>query len=153
MRSAQPSAMVPQKVILFQVMMYSTVMNALEETSVTSRSAFFVSRKNTRLKGHVMQWLYSHSLISCSQLCTSKTWCTSANFKKASKKEGKGTCELNKHESSVMEDEGNFQSLQGVTFSLHLKVCFWRLILGKFNAHLEENLYCNTLHTFEIVNM
>lgn len=136
-RSELSSTVVPRKVmqadtvyffiILFQVMMNLDVLNALEETSVTSRSAFFVSRKNTRLKGHVVKWFYSPSLISCSQLCARKSWCTSTNFKEASKKHGKGTCQLNRHESSVMDEEGKLESLQGVTFSLHLKVCFWRL--------------------------
>ena len=111
--------------ILFQVMMNSAVLNALQETSaVTWRSAFFTSRKNTRLKGHVVKWVYSPSLMSCSQLCARNLWCTSTNFKEASKMDGKGTCELNKHERLVMNEEGKFQRQQGVIFSLHLKVGF-----------------------------
>ena len=115
--------------ILFQVMMNSTVLNALleEASAVTSRSAFFKSRKNTRLKGHVVKWVYSPSLMSCSQLCARNSWCYSTNFKEASKKDGRVTCELNKHERSVINEEGKFQRQQGVTFSLHLKVGLKRL--------------------------
>ena len=110
--------------ILFQVMVNSTVLNALLEgtSAVTSRLAFFTSRENTRLKGYLVKWVYSPSLISCSQLCTRNPWCTSKNFKEAPKKDGRGTCELNKHERSVMNEVGKFQRQQGVTFSLHLKV-------------------------------
>ena len=112
--------------ILFQAIMNTAVMNTVEEPSVTStsRSAFFVSHKNTRLVGHVIKWFYSPSLLSCSQLCLSKTWCTSINFKMTSKKDGKGTCELNKHEWPLIDEHGILQSQQGVTFSLLLKVSF-----------------------------
>ncbi|XP_078381344.1 coagulation factor V-like [Oculina patagonica] len=133
--------MVPQKVmqadkvyffiILLQLVINSAVLNALEETSVTSRSAFFAARKNTRLKGYVVKWFYSPSVISCSQVCAKKSWCTSTNFKEASRKNGKGTCELNRHGSSVMDEEGKLESLQGVTFSLHIKGC---LVTGCTNG-------------------
>ena len=39
----------------------------------------------------------------------------------SSKKDGKGTCELNKHDISLNE-ASNFHDQQGVTFSMLLKV-------------------------------
>ncbi|XP_078380600.1 retinoschisin-like isoform X2 [Oculina patagonica] len=122
-------AMQAEKILfftLFQVMINSTVLKALEEPSMTpnSRSAFFVSRKNTRLVGHVIKWLKASSLTSCSQLCVSKSWCTSTNFITYFNKDGKGTCELNKHDSKPLIDEfEKLQNQQGVTFSLLLKGC------------------------------
>lgn len=115
--------------ILLQVMMDSKVLNALdlEEPTVSSnsRSAFFETRKNTRLVGHVVKWVEVNSLMSCSQLCASKAWCTSTNFVAHSNNDCKGACELNKHDPTTMTDEfGKLQTQPGVTFSLLLKVCF-----------------------------
>lgn len=117
--------------ILLQVMMNLTVLNALvlEEPSVSSnsRSAFFESRENTRLVGHVVKWVKVNGLMSCSQLCVSNPWCTSTNFMAHSNNDGKGSCELNKHDPMLLTNEfGKLQTQQGVTFSLLLKVCFWR---------------------------
>ena len=47
-------------------------------------------------------------------------WCTSTNYKMLAKK---GTCELNKHDISLInENILNFHDQQGVTFSTLLKV-------------------------------
>ena len=112
--------------ILFQEIMNTAVQKTVQESSVisTSRSALFDSRGNTRLTGHAIKWFYSPSLLSCSQLCLSKTWCTSVNFKVSSKKDGRGTCELNKHDWPLVNEYKILQSQQGVTFSLILKVSF-----------------------------
>ena len=50
-------------------------------------------------------------------------WCTSTNYKMSSKKDGKGTCELNKHDISLIDDENAyFHDQQGVTFSMLLVI-------------------------------
>ena len=41
-----------------------------------------------------------------------------------SKKNGKGTCELNKHDIFVIDENTNFHDQQGVTFSMVLKVIY-----------------------------
>ena len=113
--------------ILFQEIMNKADLNTVEKPSVpsTSRSAtFFVSRKNTRLTGHAIKWFYSPSLLSCGQLCLSKTWCTSINFKMSSKEDAKGACELNKHNWPLINEYGILQSQHGVVFSLLLRVSF-----------------------------
>ena len=117
-----------EKVLLFillQEIMNATDLNTAEE----SRSAVFVSRKNTRLVGHAIKLFYSPSLLSCSQLCLSKTWCASINFDMSSKTDaGKGTCELNKHNWPLIDEYGILQSQHGVIFALLLKVrvgCFF----------------------------
>ena len=129
---------------LFHVLINSAVLNyALEEPSVisNSRSSFFDSRKNTRLMGHVIERLEASSLISCSQLCVSKSWCTSTNFRTHPNKNGKGACEMNKHDSmAVIDEDENLQNQQGVTFCLLLKVYFWQPpvleFLNGFNFYL-----------------
>jgi len=40
----------------------------------------------------------------------------------SSKKNGKGTCELNKHDISLIDDNTNFDDQLGVIFSILLKV-------------------------------
>lgn len=120
--------------ILLQEIMSATGVNAVEEPSVTStsRSSVFVSRRNTRLVGHAIKWVYSPSLLSCSQLCLSKTWCASINFKMSSKKDtGKGTCELNKHNWPLIDEYGILQSQHGVIFALLLKVSSGCYFLNK----------------------
>ena len=120
--------------ILLQEIMSATDVNAVEEPSVTStsRSAVFVSRRNTRLVGHAIKWFYSPSLLSCSQLCLSKTWCASINFKMSSKKDAaKGTCELNKHNWPLCDEYGILQSQYGVIFALLLRVSSGCYFLNK----------------------
>lgn len=115
--------------IFFREMMTTAVLNAVREPSENSRSVIFVSRQNTRLEGHVFNRFEAHSLMSCSQSCVSKEWCTSTNFKANSNSDGKGTCELNKHERSVMNEDDKLQSQPGFTFSAILKVSnlfFWK---------------------------
>ena len=40
----------------------------------------------------------------------------------SSKKDGKGTCELNKHDISLINENTNFYDQRGVTFSMLQKV-------------------------------
>ena len=40
----------------------------------------------------------------------------------SSKKDGKGTCELNKHDISLIDENAEFVDQEGVTFSMLLKV-------------------------------
>ena len=88
-----------------------------------SRSSYFTKRENTQLKGYVVKRFVSTSLLSCDQQCMRYAWCTSTNYMMSFKKDGKGTCELNKHDIPLMDE--NYAELidqQGVTFSMPLKV-------------------------------
>ena len=105
-------------VLLLQGMICSATFAAAEE----SRSANFITREDKRLKGYVVKTFESPSILSCSQLCLRNAWCTSTNFKVSSKKSGKGTCELNKHEISVINENTKFHEQQGVIFAMLLKV-------------------------------
>ena len=87
-----------------------------------SRSSYFTTRENKQLKGYVVKQFDSPSLLSCGQQCMRNAWCTSTNYKMSSKKDGKGTCELNKHDISLIDENANFHDQQGVTFSILLKV-------------------------------
>ena len=87
------------------------------ETATFSRSSFFTTRENKQLKGYVVKRLDSPSLLWCGQQCMGHDWCTSSNYKMSSEKDGKGTCELNKHNISLIDDNINFHDQQGVIFS------------------------------------
>ena len=106
-------------VILFQGLVNFFVF-AVEENSTSSRSAYFMTRENKRLEGYVVKRLESASLMSCSHLCLKNAWCTSTNFEVPSSKNGKGTCELNKHGSIKTNSE--FYEQEGVTFSMRQEV-------------------------------
>ena len=87
-----------------------------------SRSSYFKTQKNKQLMGYVVRRFDSPSLLTCGQQCLRNTWCTSTNFKLSSKKDGEGTCELNKHDISVVNENINFNDQERTTFSLLLKV-------------------------------
>ena len=87
-----------------------------------SRSLYFTKRENKQLKGYVVKQFVSLSLLSCDQQCMRYAWCTSTNYKMSSKKDGKGTCELNKHDISLIDENAELTDEQGVTFSMPLKV-------------------------------
>ena len=93
---------------------------AKEEPS--SRTAYFTTRKSKRLLGHVVKQFGSESLMSCSQLCLRNGWCTSTNFIMSSKNDDKGTCELNKHDISLVNEDSEFHEQEGIIFSMLLKV-------------------------------
>ena len=80
------------------------------------RSALFTTQENKRLEGHVVNQFTSPSLMSCSHSCLRNAWCTSTNFKEPSEKNGKGSCELNKH--GVIDENTKTLDEQGVTFSV-----------------------------------
>ena len=92
------------------------------EVATFSRSSYFTTLENKQLKGYVVKRFDSPSVLSCDQQCMRYAWCTSTNYKMSSKKDGKGTCELNKHDISLINENTNFHDQQGVTFSTLLKV-------------------------------
>ena len=96
----------------------------------TSRSGYFITRENKRLIGYVVKRFESASFMSCSQSCVRNAWCDSTNFKVSSEKDGKGTCELNKHSSSLIDENTELYEQQGATFSLLLKV---RLLSARYS--------------------
>ena len=112
--------------ILFQCMIFTAVFAAEEHS--TSRSAHFTTRENKQLAGYVVERFESRSLLSCGQQCLRNAWCTSTNYKVSSKKNDKGTCELNKHELSLVNDNTKFHDQEGVTFSMRLEVICYHLI-------------------------
>jgi len=99
----------------------------------SSRTACFTTQENKRLLGHVVKQFESESLMSCSQLCLRRAWCTSTNFIMSSKKDDKGTCELNKNDISPSDEDSEFHEQEGVTFSRLLKVrCYDEIIITLF---------------------
>ena len=92
--------------------------------SMFSRSSYYTTVENKQLKGYVVKRLDSPSLLSCGQQCMSRyAWCTSTNYKMSSKKDRKGTCELNKHAISLIDENNTFlHDEMGVSFALLLKV-------------------------------
>ena len=109
------------KVLIF-FLLQSTAIFSAEEKFISARSSYFQLRENKQLKGYVVKRFDSPSLLSCSQQCVRNAWCTSTNYKMSSKKDGKGTCELNKHDISLMNENANFYDQQGVTFVMMVKV-------------------------------
>ena len=102
-----------------------TFVFSAKETDTFSRSSFFITRENKQLKGYVVKRFDSPSLLSCGQQCMRNAWCTSTNYKMSSKKDGKGTCELNKHDISLINENINFHDQQGVILStLLVKVMY-----------------------------
>ncbi len=79
-----------------------------------------------------MKRFESPSFMSCSQSCLRNAWCSSTNFKVSFKKDGKGTCELNKHDSSLINENTKFHEQEGVTVSMLLKVIYTVLSIFLF---------------------
>ena len=113
--------MVCAKIFMFFLSQITFAFSA-GETVTFSRSSYFTTPKNKQLKGYVVERFDSPSLLSCGLQCMRNAWCTSTNYKMSSKKDGKGTCELNKHDISLGNENANFHDEQGVTFSTLLKV-------------------------------
>ena len=113
-----------RKRVLIIFLFQTTLAFSAKETPVFSRSSYFRTLENKQLKGYVVKRFDSSSLLSCGQQCMRNEWCTSTNYKMSSKKDGKGTCELNKHDISLINDNSKFLDQQGITFSLLLKVIF-----------------------------
>ena len=93
-----------------------------QKDRTSSRSGFFATNENKQLYGHVVKSFESPSLLSCSFSCLRTAWCTSTNFKLSSKNDGEGTCELNKHDVSVIKENANFHEKEGVIFAILSKV-------------------------------
>ena len=109
-------------VVLF-VLFHTTIVLYFEKAAAFSRSLYFTTLENKQLEGYVVKRFDSPSLLSCDQQCMRYAWCTSTNYKMSSKKDGKGTCELNKHDISLIDDENAyFHDQQGVTFSMLLVI-------------------------------
>lgn len=135
--------------ILLQEMIYFVAFATKEEPS--SLTAYFTTRENKRLMGYVVKRSESRSLMSCSQSCLRNTWCTSTNFKLSSKKDAKGTCELNKHDISLINENTKFHEEEGVTFSMLLKVSWWVpmriILLVKFKNIVTASVRFGYLYT------
>ena len=99
-----------------------TIVFSAGETATFSRSSCFRMQDNKQLQGYVIKRFDSPSLLSCGQQCMRYAWCTSTNYKMSSKKDGNGSCELNKHNISFMNENAEFVDQPGVTFSMLLKV-------------------------------
>ena len=106
-------------VVLFVL---TTTVFSFEEISAFSRSLYFITRENKQLEGYVVKRFDSPSLLSCGQQCMRYAWSTSTNYKMLFEKDGKGTCELNKHDISLVDENANFHDQQGVTFSMLLVI-------------------------------
>ena len=112
------------KLFLFQALAVSVFFAEVKADPTFSRSSYFTARENKQLKGYVVKRFDSPSLLLCGQQCMRNAWCSSTNYKMSSKKDGKGTCELNKHDISLIDENLNLQDHKGVTFSMLLKVNF-----------------------------
>lgn len=84
------------------------------------RSAFFETKENKRLYGHVLKRFKSPSLMFCTRSCLETDWCSSTNFKVSSKDEDNGTCEMNEH--SIIDENTELSDEEGVIFSMPTKV-------------------------------
>ena len=92
-----------------------------------SHSAYFKTLENKLLMDHVVKRFQSPSLMSCSHSCLRNTWCTSTNFKLFSKKNNRGTCELNKDTISPLDVESTeLNDQQCATFSMFFKVTYYK---------------------------
>ena len=93
-----------------------------QKDRIYSRSGLFATDENKQLYGHLVESFESPSLLSCTFSCMRTAWCTSTNFKLSSKNDGKGTCELNKHDDAMIKENANFHEKEGVTFAILSKV-------------------------------
>ena len=118
--------------ILFLAMIYASAF-AGEEDLTSFRSSLFMRQENKQLVGEVVKRFASPSLLSCSQQCMRNAWCTSTNFKLSHKQDIKGTCELNKGEISLINENTKFQ--EGVTFSMRLEVICYPLAFHRFTSN------------------
>ncbi|XP_066021418.1 fibropellin-3-like [Pocillopora verrucosa] len=103
------------------VILLCAVFHAGVESSALSRSTYFTTLTNKRLKGFVVKRFKSTSQIWCGQSCLKNAWCTSTNFKLTPQTSGgKGTCELNKHD--VIKENAHLQFEAEVIYSTLIKV-------------------------------
>lgn len=115
-------------VMLFFLFLKSTTLIARGNSDLDSRSSYIKTQENKNLMGFVVKSFDSPTLLSCSRQCLTNLWCSSINFKFSLKKDDKGTCELNKHDISVLNENVYFDDRDGVTFSLLLRVIYLVLL-------------------------
>ena len=106
--------------VLQEIFLCVTILAA--EENAQRRSANFITRENKELVSYVVKRFESRGLISCSQSCLKKSWCTSTNFIESLKKNDRGICELNKHKIAPLIEDNKLIDQRGVTFSAFLKV-------------------------------
>ena len=109
------------KVLIFFLLQSKAIFSTAENFT-SSRSSYFSFLDNKQLKGYVVKRFDSPSLLSCAQQCMRNDWCTSTNYKMSSKKDGKGTCELTKHDISIINENINVHDQPEVAFFMLLKV-------------------------------
>ena len=120
-----PIVMAAQKTAVLLILMETTARLFAKGYSRNSHFSYFKTFKNKRLAGYVFKRFDSPSLLSCGQECLRNTWCSSTNFKLSSEEKGiEGTCELNKHDISVVNERSNFADKEEATFTSILKVRF-----------------------------
>ena len=107
--------------IIFQLMLKIALFFA-DTDAIFSRSAYSGTQENKQFKGYVCKQFKSASSISYSQSCLRNARCTSTNFKEFPTKDGMGTCELNKHEMPLANEDTKIDDQQGVIFSMIMKV-------------------------------
>ena len=107
--------------VLFRAMKRTDLFDD-QKDRIYSLSGLFATDENKQLYGHVVESFESPSLLSCTFSCMRTAWCTSTNFKLSSKNDGKGTCELNKHDDAMIKENANFHEKEGVTFATLSKV-------------------------------
>ena len=103
-------------------MIIVTDLDFTAEDNSLSRSAYFITRENKQLAGYVVERFESPNFMSCSQSCLKNSWCSSTNFKAASKDADEGTCDLIKYEINSIKEETKLIDLPGVASSICLKV-------------------------------
>ena len=82
--------------------LFSIIASAVFATEENFNSANSILRENKRLTGQTVKTVVSSSLLSCSQACLRRSWCTSTNFNFL-KKSNEENCELNKHKFSPID--------------------------------------------------
>lgn len=123
--------------MLFFLFLKSTTLIARGNSDLDSRSSYIKTQENKNLMGFVVKSFDSPTLLSCSRQCLTNLWCSSINFKFSLKKDDKGTCELNKHDISVLNENVYFDDRDGVTFSLLLRVIYL-LLLSVFKIIIQN---------------
>ena len=130
------------KTILLLLLIQTPSVSATNDNfdSTSSRSSQFRQWESKQLLGYAFKRFDSTSLISCGQQCLRNQRCSSTNFKwSSSKKDGDGTCELNDHEFSFIEENVNFVHQEDVTFSMKV---IQILVFVKVKANVDQ--YCLT---------
>ena len=99
-------------------LIFYLIFGAVLAAEEDSRSSYIVAQENKRLHGYAVKRIDSTDEMACSQACLRHSWCTSSNFKESS-----GSCELNKHEFSIIaDDDSKLTDNTGTAFSMYLKV-------------------------------